>query len=75
LVYGSTPHWGEGPKVAERRDDTVDHRFAFDRLRLLCFDIGSLDRMRFWGCKNLKHFGALMRITFEGEAAGVRCET
>jgi hypothetical protein len=31
--------------------------------------------MKFWGAaKNLKRFRVLMRITFEGEAVGVRCE-
>jgi hypothetical protein len=48
---------------------------VFDWRHFLCSDIGSLDRMKFWGLQKSEAFWALMRITFEGEAAGVRCET
>jgi hypothetical protein len=31
--------------------------------------------MKFWGNeRNVKRFGVLMRITFESEAAGLRCD-
>jgi hypothetical protein len=49
--------------------------FAFDRSRFLCSDIGSLHRMKFWGLQKSEAFWAFMGITFEGEVAGVRCET
>jgi len=48
---------------------------VFDWRRFLCSDIGSLDQMKFWGLQKSEAFWALMRITFEGEAAGLRCET
>jgi hypothetical protein len=47
---------------------------VFDRRRLLCSDIGSLDRMKFLGLQKSEAFWAFMRITFDGEAAGVCCE-
>jgi hypothetical protein len=49
--------------------------FVFDWRRFLCSDVGSFDRMKFWGLQKSEAFWALTRITFEGEAAGMGCET
>jgi hypothetical protein len=47
---------------------------TFDAGRFLCSGTGSLFRIKFWQRKTLNRFRVLMRITFEGEAAGLHCD-
>jgi len=39
--------------------------FGFDWRRFLCSDVGSLDRMKFWGLQKSEAFWAFMGITFD----------